>query len=118
MPPSPRPPVPPSPLSPLALLLLCWAINPESAAGLPPPEDIPEEILRGQIITEARSPIDGQPMTVAEYARLIQTHPELEYPDFPPPPEPEVSSPAPSSPSPTIIDWQSLRDLFRQVFPF
>ncbi|HIK28886.1 MAG: glutathione S-transferase [Oscillatoriaceae bacterium SKW80] len=37
---------------------------------LPPPEDVPEEILRTEIITEARSPIDGQPITAAEYALL------------------------------------------------
>ncbi|NDJ25262.1 hypothetical protein GS682_27200 [Nostoc sp. B(2019)] len=38
--------------------------------ALPPPEDTPEEILRTQIITEARSPIDGKPLTAAEYAEL------------------------------------------------
>jgi len=40
------------------------------AICLPPPEDVPEEILRMEIITEARSPIDGKPMTAAEYAQL------------------------------------------------
>ena len=40
------------------------------AVGLPPPEDVPEEILRTEIITEARSPIDGKPLTAAEYAQL------------------------------------------------
>jgi hypothetical protein len=38
--------------------------------ALPPPEDIPEEILRTEIITEARSPIDGKPLTAAQYAQL------------------------------------------------
>jgi hypothetical protein len=38
--------------------------------ALPPPEDLPEEVLRTQIITEARSPIDGKPLTAAEYAEL------------------------------------------------
>ena len=33
-------------------------------------EEIPEEILRNEIITEARSPIDGSPLTAAEYAQL------------------------------------------------
>jgi hypothetical protein len=37
---------------------------------LPPPEDIPDEILRGEIVTEARSPIDGQPLSAKEYAEL------------------------------------------------
>lgn len=38
--------------------------------ALPPPEDTPEEILRAEIILEARSPIDGKPLTAAEYAEL------------------------------------------------
>ena len=37
---------------------------------LPPPEDTPEEILRTEIITEARSPINGELLTAAEYAEL------------------------------------------------
>lgn len=37
---------------------------------LPPPEDTPEEVLRTEIITEARSPIDGELLTAAEYAEL------------------------------------------------
>jgi len=40
------------------------------AQCLPPPEDVPEEVLRTEIITEARSPIDGKPLTAAEYAQL------------------------------------------------
>jgi hypothetical protein len=46
--------------------------------GLPPPEDTPEEVLRTEIITEARSPIDGKQLTAAEYAQLqnsLQTRP-------------------------------------------
>lgn len=38
--------------------------------ALPPPEDTPEEILRTQIIIEARSPIDGKFLTAAEYIQL------------------------------------------------
>lgn len=40
------------------------------AQTLPPPEDIPEEILRTEIITEARSPITGEPISAAEFAAL------------------------------------------------
>jgi hypothetical protein len=46
--------------------------------ALPPPEDIPEEILRTEIITEARSPVDGKRLTAAQYAELqaqLQTVP-------------------------------------------
>ncbi|MBD2259848.1 hypothetical protein H6G13_19965 [Pseudanabaena sp. FACHB-2040] len=42
----------------------------QPGASLPPPEDIPEEILRTEIITEARSPLDGQLLSPAEYAQL------------------------------------------------
>jgi hypothetical protein len=38
--------------------------------ALPPPEDQPEEVLRTEVILEARSPQDGQPMSAAEYAEL------------------------------------------------
>ncbi|HYW21408.1 MAG TPA: hypothetical protein VE956_19330 [Nodularia sp. (in: cyanobacteria)] len=41
-----------------------------SVVALPPPEDIPEEILRTEIIIDARSPIDGKPLNAAEYAEL------------------------------------------------
>jgi hypothetical protein len=42
----------------------------QTSLALPPPDEIPEEVLRGEIITEARSPLDGQPITAAEYAQL------------------------------------------------
>jgi hypothetical protein len=50
------------------------------ALALPPPEDIPEEVLRTEIITEARSPVNGEALTAAEYAELeaqLQRNPEL-----------------------------------------
>ena len=42
----------------------------KSALALPPPEDTPEEILRTEIILEARSPVDGKPLNAAQYAEL------------------------------------------------
>ena len=42
----------------------------ETLEGLPLSEEIPEEILRTEIITGARSPITGEPMTAADYAQL------------------------------------------------
>ncbi|MBE9042320.1 hypothetical protein IQ235_16195 [Oscillatoriales cyanobacterium LEGE 11467] len=48
------------------------------AVALPPPKDIPEEVLRTEIILEARSPVDGTPLSAAEYAQLqaeLQTSP-------------------------------------------
>lgn len=59
----------------------------QTAVCLPPPQDIPEEVLRTEIITEARSPIDGKPLTAAEYAQLQAqltegTNPPEVSPDF------------------------------------
>jgi hypothetical protein len=42
----------------------------KAVMALSPPEDIPEEILRTEIILAARSPIDGKILTPAEYAEL------------------------------------------------
>lgn len=52
-------------LSPLVIIQLA-----PFAQALPPVEDVPEEVLRTQIIIDARSPIDGKPMTPVEYAEL------------------------------------------------
>ncbi|MEL7330793.1 MAG: hypothetical protein AAFN12_01025 [Cyanobacteria bacterium J06560_2] len=41
-----------------------------SPAALIPMDEIPEEILRTEIITEARSPLTGEPLSAAEYAQL------------------------------------------------
>ncbi len=47
-------------------------VSPIAIAGnLPPANDIPEEILRAEIIIEARSPIDGKPLSATEFAELI-----------------------------------------------
>jgi hypothetical protein len=54
-----------------------WAIVgwqctiPALAIDLPPASDIPEEVLRAEIITEARSPIDGKALSVNEFAELV-----------------------------------------------
>ena len=49
-------------------------INPPAASVnqilLPPADDVPEEILRTEIIFEARSPMDGSLISPAEYAQL------------------------------------------------
>jgi hypothetical protein len=40
------------------------------AVALPPPSDPPEEVLRTEIIGEARSAIDGKLLTAQQYAEL------------------------------------------------
>lgn len=60
---------------------LSWfMVGVNMAVALPPPEDIPEEVLRTEIITEALSPIDGKPLTSAEYAKIKAELAESPYP--------------------------------------
>jgi hypothetical protein len=57
----------------LATQITLWAVVGVSspAIALPPATDLPEEYLRNQIITEARSPLDGQVMSAGEYADYV-----------------------------------------------
>ena len=80
-----------------------WGIK---TIALPPPEDIPEEILRTEIITEARSPIDGKPLTASEYAQLTA---KLQKRLFPPKLSPQVRQ---------TVFLLRLRTIIKQVFPF
>lgn len=60
------------------ILLQLISYHKTFVAALSPSNEIPEEILRTEIILEARSPIDGQPLSAAEYAQLqaqIKTRP-------------------------------------------
>lgn len=66
-----------NPLLSLTLLIVLFS---QSSLALPPPEDIPEEILRTEIILEARSPINGQPLSAAEYAQLQAQLAQSPYP--------------------------------------
>lgn len=52
------------------------------SVALPPPEDTPESVLRTKVILEARSRIDGKPLTPAQYAQM-----EAELAESPYPPE-------------------------------
>lgn len=69
----------------IPLFLVLSTVKP--ALSLPPPEDTPEEVLRTEIITQARSPVDGKPLTAAEYAQLQA---QMETPATPPQLNPEV----------------------------
>jgi hypothetical protein len=66
-----------NPLLSLTLLIVLFS---QSSLALPPPEDISEEILRTEIILEARSPINGQPLSAAEYAQLQAQLAQSPYP--------------------------------------
>ena len=77
-----------------------------AAIALPPPEDPPEEILRTEIIIETRSPIDGSPLSAAEYAELQA---QLQAP----PKHPSVSSDIQS-----LIFLLQIRRIIRPILPF
>jgi hypothetical protein len=87
-----------------ALVWATVAVSP-NAIALPPPEEIPEEVLRTEIITEARSPLDGDPLTPSEYARL-----QAQLAEAPPPRlDPDVRE---------VIFLLRLRRFFRIITPF
>jgi hypothetical protein len=46
-------------------------ISPVNANNLPADADIPEEVLRAEIITEGRSPVDGKALSASDFAELI-----------------------------------------------
>jgi hypothetical protein len=90
----------------VGIILGLMLVSIETAVSLPPPEDTPEEVLRTEIILEARSPVDGKPLTAAEYAELqaqLQTRPA------PPPLNPIVQD---------RIFLLRLRKTFRTFLPF
>ena len=78
----------------------------EIVIALPPPEDLPEEVLRLEIITEGRSPVDGKPLTAAEYAQLQA---ELARGEFPPELNPKLQE---------LIFLLQIRKLLNDVNPF
>jgi hypothetical protein len=88
----------------VAFVALTSSIAP--AFALPPASDLPEEVQRTEIITEARSPVDGKPMTAADYAELEAHLQESPYP-------PEISQKYRN-----LITLLRLRRAIRSVFPF
>lgn len=87
-------------------LMLLELTSGVSVLALPPPEETPEEVLRTEIIIEARSPVDGKPLTAAEYAELqaqLQARPVV------PPLDPKVRQ---------NITLLRLRKVIRTVLPF
>jgi hypothetical protein len=73
-------------------------------------EDVPEEVLRNQIYTEARSPVDGKLLSAAEYIELEE---QLKETIANIPPRLLVSEKLQQ-----LIDLLRLRKLIRQVVPF
>ena len=92
-------------------LLISIAVNlipypSKQAFALPPPEDIPEEILRTEIILEGRSPIDGKPLSAKNYEELIAELSESR------------NSPKINSDIQELIFLLRLRKLVKTIIPF
>ena len=77
-----------------------------AALALPPPEEVPEEVLRTEIITEARSPLTGEPISAVDYAALQES---LRNPDTDPSLNPDLVE---------LIQLLRLRRIFRPILPF
>ncbi len=73
-----------------------------------PPADVPEEVLRTEIYTQARSPIDGKKLTAAEYALLQEQLRE----------ELTNSEAAISDELKHLVHLLRLRQLLKRVSPF
>ena len=69
------------------LTILLGLKTTQPALSLPESEDIPEEVLRTEIVLEGRSPLDGRPVTLSEYLRLQE---QLAQSKFPPNLNPEI----------------------------
>lgn len=87
-------------------LIILHPYHKTSANALLLKEDIPEEILRTEIIIEARSPIDGKPLNAAEYAQLQS---QLKTRPYPPKLSPKVRE---------TVFLLRLRKILKTLFPF
>lgn len=81
-------------------------ISGQKNLALPPPDDLPEEVLRTEIILEARSPIDGKPLTAVEYAELKEKKAESPYP-------PQINSKIR-----TLVFLLQIRKFVKTIVPF
>lgn len=89
-------------------LICCLKVNAQSES-LTNLSDLPEEVLRAEIYTEARSPVDGKFLTAREYVELQEELSKLD------------GATAAFLVSPRLrelIDLLKLRRTLRQIIPF
>lgn len=55
---------------PTLVILLLICLQPLPCLSLPPAQDVPEEILRTEVIFGGRSPVDGKSLSASEYEEL------------------------------------------------
>ena len=85
---------------------LLWAFIPLRCLALPPATDIPEEVLRTEIILEGRSPIDGKALSASEYEELQADLRESSL-------DPQVSTDIQQ-----LVFLLQIRKLFKTIIPF
>lgn len=83
-----------------------WTLLPLQCLALPPATDIPEEVLRTEIILEGRSPIDGKALSASEYEELQADLRESSL-------DPEVSDDIQQ-----LVFLLQIRKLFKTIIPF
>ncbi|MGL5834085.1 MAG: hypothetical protein ACRC1Z_12765 [Waterburya sp.] len=88
------------------VILFLGCLQPLRCFALPPEEDLPEEILRTEIILEGRSPVDGTLLSAREYAELEA---ELRESRFDPQINEDIQQ---------IIFLLQIRKLFKTIIPF
>jgi hypothetical protein len=81
-------------------------LQPLRCFALPPEADLPEEILRTEIILEGRSPIDGKPLSAREYVELEAELTESRF-------DPQINEDIQQ-----IIFLLQIRKLFKTIIPF
>lgn len=86
-------------------LVASW-LQPSFCLALPPAEDLPEEILRTEIILEGRSPINGKPLSAVEYEDLQE---ELTQNRFNPKVDPDIQQ---------LIFLLQIRKFIKTIIPF
>jgi hypothetical protein len=94
-------------LSTLAIMPMLSSAEIQSKPSLQ--EDTPEEVLRAEIYTDARSPIDGKQLTATEYVEFMEKLRSLDSI----PPEYLVSPKVRE-----VIGLLRLRKFLRQFIPF
>jgi hypothetical protein len=92
----------------IALSLVFIVLGGDFQASAQPVQEVPEEVLRAEIYTDARSPVDGRLLTAAEY---IEESEQIEAANIPP--RLLVSERVQK-----LIELLRLRKLIRQVIPF
>ena len=98
-------------LCPMIAIFFCLpsAIFAETTKKLSVEEDIPEEVLRAEIYTDVRSPINGKLLTATEYVEIMDKLRSLDSIA----PEDLVSPKVRE-----VVELLRLRKLLRQFIPF